>query len=89
MNNEALLGPLPSHYEPMRVLENKIYHQAFFNKRIGQLEEEDPRLTALQLRNLFPEELLKASRSVQKGDPRLSVENLRERGVALSEFTII
>jgi hypothetical protein len=89
MNNEALLGPLPSHYEPIRVLENKTYHQAFFNNRIGQLEKEDPRLIALQLRNSFPEELAKASISIQDGDPRLSVETLRKRGIALSEFTIV
>ena len=76
---KALFGPLPSHYEPRRVLGNKTYHQTFYNKEIRQLEGDDPRLTAL------PEELKKISRSIRNGDPRFSVENLRERGVALSK----
>jgi hypothetical protein len=50
MNGEALLGPLPEGYQPIRKLDRTdgVYYEAYQDNRTGNIQDEDPRFCLLQ-----------------------------------------
>jgi len=104
MNGEALLGPLPTHYESIHRVESTrgATFAAFVNRQTGQTQVQDPRLGHLpeNWRLRFHEEenfwhwfYNSKTREGQEYptalDPRLTYQALIERGVDLIDIELV
>ncbi|KAL2073025.1 hypothetical protein VTL71DRAFT_10349 [Oculimacula yallundae] len=100
MDGKALLGPLPSQYQPIECLDEESGgdYSSFLHQGTGKMSPEDPRLGELPVRwikeshpkeeihlRFFNQEIGKST----SRDPRLSPEALRARGVPLRTFDIV
>jgi hypothetical protein len=104
MNGEALLGPLPTHYESIRRVESTrgASFAAFVNHQTGQTQVQDPRLGPLpenwRLRFHKEENFWHWFYNIKTRegqeyptalDPRLTYQALRERGVDLIDIELV
>jgi hypothetical protein len=103
MNGEALLGPLPTHYERVAQVapDSGLEFAAYVNRRTEEVHVQDPRLSSLpktwRFKSHDKEHLYSWIVNDETGegygdpglDPRLTPKALKERGVDLKEFTLI
>ncbi|KAF2640471.1 hypothetical protein P280DRAFT_426465 [Massarina eburnea CBS 473.64] len=101
MDTEALLGPLPSDYKAYEELDYEGYFiQGFRDSNSGITFYDDPRLGPLPdgwefSRHYEPSERSfrfyynTEDREVSKHDPRLSVDELRKRGVDVQRIVLV
>ncbi|KAL8870671.1 MAG: hypothetical protein Q9174_003335 [Haloplaca sp. 1 TL-2023] len=101
MTNEALLGPLPSEWKPVAILVKAGYEFGFANAAGFDKVFEDPRLGPLpagwKIRNpekrAGPENWVLGTDAGKElpwpEDPRMTVEALEARGIALQELLLI
>lgn len=85
---EALLGPLPEHFQPVSCYNDdaKAFRYAFWNKQTEEAQFEDPRLEKLLLNPGF-----QVHSQVENRFPRIktSVEALRNVGIAAQYFDLV
>jgi hypothetical protein len=103
MSGEALLGSLPNGFEAVLKFneEEKAYYSVFFNSETCIFQLEDPRLSQIPLPigwkvkdhelkewwSWFVNDISREDNG--PGDPRLSPESLRERGVEIQRFDLV
>lgn len=85
---EALLGPLPEHLQAVNHYDENAegFHFAYWNKYTGEVQLEDPRLSKLLLNPGFYADLWRKSGFHRI---KISVELLREAGVAVEYFNLV
>jgi hypothetical protein len=103
MSGEALLGSLPNGFEAVLKFnaEEKAYYRGFLNSETCIFQPEDPRLSQISLRigwkvkdhglkewwSWFVNDI--SGEDNGDGDPRLTPESLRERGVEIQRFDLV
>lgn len=87
MDGEAVLGPLPEHYQIMSVLDERLgtYKWGFEDQRTRRIQFNDPRLDLISADN-DGEVLTNPDGSESQ---RLTVKLLEERGVPLQTFDLV
>ena len=90
MDGEALLGPIPEHFQPMDVLNERKsdYFRGFLDHRTGKVQYNDPRVESLQ-----EDEIGEGIPRIRQPDGtltrRLTAEMIKKRGVKLQTFDLI
>lgn len=104
MDGEALLGPLPDHWQRVEIThdpEDGANYDGFINHETGETRIEDPRLGPLpsgwRVRkykimkswNWYVNDDTREGYDDFRFDPRMTADALRERGVKLTQVTLI
>jgi len=104
MYKSALLGPLPPHIQFVSRLNEEVgsYRNAYIDRESGDMSAHDPRLSPLpkgwkikshpkdHLEQIFEKGGGEGMKPIETyGDPRLTTEALRERGVPVVDFELV